>query len=224
MTQPLKIYALTAALLLFAACSDETDAVDPEADAGEDVEQPAPGQQSDDMPTADSIDPDDAEPAGLERIYVESADSAGVISDDAPLRAQSYFDADQAAELIGDDDLEPADFAGQSPSPGYNAIRFHSANDEDSGFGTGLQIWDLDGEDLTADERLEDLRSQFLGVSDVDGDELTDGAFVSERGELRTLVFTADTAPYVFALTCDLDTCETVDELVGHAAGLAASH
>lgn len=212
-----------AALLLTVACSDEdTDVADPEADAGADVEHHQP--EAEDRPNADSIDPEDLEPAGLERIYVESASSAGVISDDAPLRADSFFDTDLATPLVGTDQLDATSLAGQSPSSSYNSIRYTPADSDNPGFGAALQIWDVEDEDYDGVQRVDELSDQFLGVQPVESDELSGPAFISQRADLRTLVFAGDSTDYVFALTCDVDTCPTTDALIAAGGEIAANH
>ena len=200
------------------ACSDDEPTVDPEADAGTDVDESG---EADDLPSVETIDRDGAEPAEVERIHVESSQKTGVIPSDPPLGAESYFDADLAGQLVDADDLRVSPIAGQHGAGSHDAIRFAPADDDR--FGAGLQIWDLEGEDISPEERLDELRDQFLGTTDA-GDEAPDGAFLSQRSGIRNIVFVAESGPYLFVLSCDDDHCSNTRTMTELAAEIAANH
>lgn len=211
----LVLTTLVAAVVMVAAggCNDESEEPAGERDAGADAD-PAAESAQQILPT-DQVDP---EQAGPEPVYVESTDTAGVISEHPPLDAESHFDAQQAGALIDvDAPLETAPLAGQPASETHNSVRY---TPEDDAFGAALQVWDLAEADDTPDARLEQLEDQFLSVDTLDHGELPDGAFSSQRAGILTVVFAAEDHPYVFALSCETDRCEQ-DELTEAATEIA---
>lgn len=211
----ISICLLAAATVAFSACSDETDEdVAVEADAGTDTDYKAP--------SVDSVDFEGAQPSEPQRIHVESSQKRGVISDDPPLGADEFFTEEQAQRLIPGTDLETHTIVGQDVSPTQNSIRYTPAGAAKDIFGASLQVWDLDGADLTAGQRRAELREQFLNVED-DLEDAPRDAFLSRRSGIQSLIFTAEEGPYVFVLSCDVDHCER-DELIEMASNIAGEH
>ncbi len=213
----LSLAIVTSLAIGLSACSDEKTEEEAalEADAGTDADQ--------DMPSVESVDFDDSEPSEPQRIHVESSSKRGVISDDPPLAMDDFFSQDDAERLITDTDLETITIAGQDVSPTQNSIRYAPAGAEHDIFGVGLQVWDMSDEEMDAPQRVAALRQQFLNVDD-DIDGASDDAFLSERSGIRSLVFLPDEGPYVFILSCDVDHCSDVDELVQMGNAIAAEH
>lgn len=219
---------LTASILVMAAavatsaCSEETDETEVRVDAGTDTATTDDDRGDDEMPTVDSIDAEQPEPAETRRIRIEAAEQAGIIPESPPLGAESYLDSDRAADLFDDDQLDTAPIAGQASSEHHNSVRYLPAETDDR-FGVGLQIWDLTDQQTEPADRLAELREQFIAVDQLEDDRLN-GAFTSRRAGIRNLVFAGDSEPYVFILSCDTETCEDLDELTEMAADIAADH
>ncbi len=200
------------------ACSDGSEDDDGpsgiQADAGTDTDHQ--------MPSAEPIDFESTEPADPQRIHVESSQKRAVISDEPPLATEDFFPVEQAERLIPGTDLEAHTIFGQQSSPTHNSIRYAPLGADLDIFGAALQIWDLEGEETTPDQRHAELRQQFLNVDD----DLTDApedAFFSRRSGIQSVVFTAEEGPYVFILSCDTDHCERQD-LIEMATTIAAEH
>lgn len=209
----------TVACLAIAGCSGENDESDGTSDESSDV-----GVDVDeDMPSVESIDYESAEPSGPPaRIHVESSSSRGVISEAPPLPAGDFLTQEQAEKIITGTDLETLQLSGQSASQTHNSVRYAPKGAEYEVFGVALQVWDVDDEEQSAEERIAELRDQFLNVDDVDVDFAPKGAFVSRRSGIRTLVFPAEEDPHVFVLSCDTDHCDQWDDLFGLGQEIAA--
>ena len=204
------------ALIAATGCfGDDDEAAEPTEELGADV-----GYDADqELPSVESIDFESAAPSTPPRIHVESSAKSGVIADDPPLRADSYFSDEQASKILGNTDVEAQPVAGQGSSPQHNSIRYAPVGADGDLFGVGLQIWDLSDADIAPAERLAELREQFLNVQDLD--DAPDGSFGSRRSSIRNFVFTSEDDPYLFILSCDVDHCTDWDDLIELGSDLA---
>lgn len=147
---------------------------------------------------------DEAEPASPGRTKVNASRRRGVISNDPPLSTTAFLTADDIQPFFHDDAVETAPIAGQSPSPTYNSIRF-APSEHPHQFGIGLQIWQL--EEISAPERLTELRAQYLNVRKPDHKDAPRTSFISERAGIRTFVFASKDDSHLFALSCGSEHC-----------------
>lgn len=213
-----RLMGLMAALLLvLVACNDRTDeAAQGQPDAGHDVGDEAQGH----YPTAETIDFDDAQPGEPTRTHITSSSRRAVVSADPPLVADRFLSLEDARAFIPNTALSRSTIAGQSPSSTYNSLRYAPVDDS-AHFGVGLQIWRLDDE-TPAQERLSELRAQFLNVAIPTHADAPSGSFVSERAGLRTFVVPSADERHLFALTCGLEHCSEWAQLYELGLEIAA--
>ena len=205
----LPIWATAVALCLM-GCSDETDETRQElSEVGVDV-----GVDTDhEMPSVESIDFEASETTDRPSIRVESAQHRAVISETPPLDANSFLSEEMAERIIINTDLGVRSIDGQDVSQTQNAIRYAPKGAEDELFGVGLQIWDLTDKDMEPQQRVDALRDQFLNTRSADDEGAPQGAFTSRRSGIQSLIFAANSEPYVFVLSCDTISCPDWDEL-----------
>ncbi len=205
----------------FMGCSDETDEASPKpselgVDAGVDVDP--------NIPSVESIDFESTETTERPTIHIESARHRGVISETPPLSTDSFLTEEMAQRIIVDTDLTTQSIEGQDVSQTQNSVRYAPLGADHEFFGLGLQIWDMSDRDVEPQQRVDELRDQFLGTGDADDEKAPSGAFISQRTGIRSLVFTADTDPYVFVLSCDTTHCERWDALYELGTEIAEAH
>ena len=206
--------ATVVALGLLTGCPDSDD--DPSAmdspDAGFDAQV--------ETPSVKSIDFEGAAPATApQRIHIESSQRRGVISESPPLEIGSFLAPEVVTQFLGVSEFDSYPIPGQDISTTYNGLRYSSAPDE---FGIGLQVWDLSDADETPQQRLEELRGQFLNVDD--HSEAPPQSFTSRRAGIRTVVFAGENTPHLFILSCSREICQDWDDLASFSARLASQN
>ncbi len=221
---PIIFATLSAMALLLMGCPDDGE---DQAGAGDGATGDAGVDVAQETPSVESIDFDGAQPAASpQRIHVESSTKRGVISETPHLQISEFLDAEMAAELISgaDADLETVQLPGQSPSTSHNSLRYVPRGADHDDFGVGIQVWDLSEASVSLEERLANLRDQFLNVSDADHPDLPQGAFTSRRSGIRSLVFSGQSTPHLFVLSCDASHCRDWDDLLSLGSAIAGEH
>lgn len=149
-----------------------------------------------------------------------TADRSGTLEDQPPLEIEGLLKRDDVSSIADAESFEQADLPGRRPSPNYNARRFRPGSGD--AYGAGLQVWSLDSND-EASERLSELRSQYLNVSDPpeSAGSLAESGFVSTRSGIRNFVFTVASPPRVVAVSCSAPVCDSNEALAKLARRVA---